>query len=297
MARPGGRQGNRRSPAARLEPAQRPRRSYRRQRGADDARSGSRRNCSEPRRPAISFGPACSSRRTAEHCFSTRSPTCRLATQGRILRVLTDQSFTRIGGHAPRQGRRPGCFGHRARPDGQEIAEGRFREDLYYRLNVVPVVKFPPLSDAARRHPDAGRSFRRALCRASAACRRTRSRLRCDGCAAILRLAGKCPAAAQRRRAHRDPRAPGDRIGRIDLDLLPAEVIGDQRRCRRTHDSDHGRTVAGSPRDVRARISAGTDPAFFGQHLAGPRPSSAWSAPHFTAKLKLLGITDTRNED
>lgn len=61
-----------------------------------------------------------------------------LETQAKILRVLQDQSFTRVGGQT------------QIKVDVRIIAstsinltraieEGRFREDLYYRLNVVPV--------------------------------------------------------------------------------------------------------------------------------------------------------------
>lgn len=61
-----------------------------------------------------------------------------LATQGRILRVLTDQSFSRVGGQrVVKVDVR--VVSATARDLTHEIAEGRFREDLYYRLNVVPV--------------------------------------------------------------------------------------------------------------------------------------------------------------
>ena len=68
-----------------------------------------------------------------------------IATQGRILRVLTDQSFTRVGGtRTVKVDVR--VVSATARDLQGEIAEGRFREDLYYRLNVVPVT-IPPLAD------------------------------------------------------------------------------------------------------------------------------------------------------
>ena len=67
-----------------------------------------------------------------------------LSTQARILRVLTEQSFVRVGGH--RQIRVDvRVVSSTSRNLEKEIAERRFREDLYYRLNVVPV-SVPPLN-------------------------------------------------------------------------------------------------------------------------------------------------------
>ena len=68
-----------------------------------------------------------------------------LSTQARILRVLTEQSFARVGGH--RQIRVDvRVVSSTSRNLEKEIAERRFREDLFYRLNVVPV-SVPPLSE------------------------------------------------------------------------------------------------------------------------------------------------------
>jgi two-component system, NtrC family, nitrogen regulation response regulator NtrX len=67
------------------------------------------------------------------------------STQARILRVLTEQAFVRVGGH--RQIRVDvRVVSSTARDLEKEIAERRFREDLFYRLNVVPVA-IPSLSD------------------------------------------------------------------------------------------------------------------------------------------------------
>ncbi|WP_228243856.1 sigma-54 dependent transcriptional regulator [Porphyrobacter sp. GA68] len=68
-----------------------------------------------------------------------------LSTQARILRVLTEQSFVRVGGN--RQiGVDARVVSSTARDLDKEIAEKRFREDLFYRLAVVPVA-VPPLAD------------------------------------------------------------------------------------------------------------------------------------------------------
>ncbi|OJY61612.1 MAG: sigma-54-dependent Fis family transcriptional regulator [Sphingobium sp. 66-54] len=68
-----------------------------------------------------------------------------LTTQGKILRVLTDQSFTRIGGQ--RQVKVDiRVISSTAHDLKEDIAARQFREDLYYRLNVVPLV-IPPLAE------------------------------------------------------------------------------------------------------------------------------------------------------
>ena len=68
-----------------------------------------------------------------------------LSTQARILRVLTEQSFVRVGG--TRQiGVDVRVVSSTARDLAKEMEEKRFREDLFYRLNVVPV-EVPSLSE------------------------------------------------------------------------------------------------------------------------------------------------------
>jgi two-component system nitrogen regulation response regulator NtrX len=68
-----------------------------------------------------------------------------LSTQARILRVLTEQAFVRVGGH--RQIRVDvRVISSTSKNLEKEIAERRFREDLFYRLNVVPVI-IPALAD------------------------------------------------------------------------------------------------------------------------------------------------------
>lgn len=68
-----------------------------------------------------------------------------ISTQARILRVLTEQSFVRVGG--TRQiGVDVRVVSSTARDLEKEMEEKRFREDLFYRLNVVPV-EVPSLAE------------------------------------------------------------------------------------------------------------------------------------------------------
>ncbi len=68
-----------------------------------------------------------------------------LETQGRIVRVLQDQTFERVGGKR-RVEVDVRVIASTNRDIPAEIAAGRFREDLYYRLNVVPI-SVPPLRE------------------------------------------------------------------------------------------------------------------------------------------------------
>ena len=100
-------------------------------------------------------------------------------TQAKILRVLTDQSHTRVGGQRPVKVD-VRVLSATSRNLSDEIAAGRFREDLYYRLNVVPV-QHPAAARAARGHSRAGPPFprplrRRAPHRARPTCRPRRWR-------------------------------------------------------------------------------------------------------------------------
>ena len=68
-----------------------------------------------------------------------------METQGKILRVLIDQTFQRVGG-STRVQVDVRVISSSTNDLRQEIELGRFREDLYHRLNVVPL-RVPPLSD------------------------------------------------------------------------------------------------------------------------------------------------------
>lgn len=69
------------------------------------------------------------------------------ATQGKIVRVLQEQIFERVGGNM-RVEVDVRVIASATRDLTEEMALGHFREDLYYRLNVVPV-SLPPLRERA----------------------------------------------------------------------------------------------------------------------------------------------------
>jgi two-component system NtrC family response regulator len=88
-----------------------------------------------------------------------------LATQVKLLRVLEEREFMRVGG------------GRNIRVDVRVLAatnvdlpsrirEGRFREDLYFRLKVI-TLRVPPLRERREDFPELTRVFLRSLCQAN----------------------------------------------------------------------------------------------------------------------------------
>ena len=68
-------------------------------------------------------------------------------TQAKILRILQEQKFERVGGNQTIEVD-VRVFAATNKDLKAEIRDGRFREDLYYRLNVIPV-HVPPLRERA----------------------------------------------------------------------------------------------------------------------------------------------------
>jgi len=145
-------------------------------------------------------------------------------TQAKILRVLTDQSYARVGG------RRPVKVDVRvlsatSRNLADEIGAGRFREDLYYRLNVVPV-RIPPLRERREDIPELVNHF---LARFAAERRIQTPELSKEAIAALQ--AHDWPGNVRQLRNIIERTlilTPGDRVGCIEVDLLPPEIIDSQ---------------------------------------------------------------------
>jgi len=90
-----------------------------------------------------------------------------LKTQAKILRILQEHKFERVGGTATIEvDVRVIAATNKALE--KEIAEGRFREDLYYRLNVIPF-QVPALRERRGDIPPLARAFVDEFCRESGA--------------------------------------------------------------------------------------------------------------------------------
>lgn len=147
-----------------------------------------------------------------------------LTTQARILRVLTDQRFTRVGGQRM-VNVDVRVVSSTAKELNAEIEAGRFREDLFYRLNVVPV-HIPPLAD---RREDVPALFAHFASRFAAERRVPNPEISEEAIAAMQ--AYEWPGNVRQFRNIVERTiilAPGERVAKIDADMLPAEILKDQ---------------------------------------------------------------------
>jgi two-component system nitrogen regulation response regulator NtrX len=88
-----------------------------------------------------------------------------LETQGRILRLLQEQRFTRLGGDQ-RIEVDVRVLASTNRDIKAEMAAGRFREDLYYRLSVVPL-QMPALAERRTDIPSLTKHFMQRAARSA----------------------------------------------------------------------------------------------------------------------------------
>ncbi|MEI5687254.1 nitrogen assimilation response regulator NtrX [Sphingomonas kyungheensis] len=215
-----------------------------------------------------------------------------IATQARILRVLTDQSFSRIGGtRIVKVDVR--VVSATSRDLTHEISEGRFREDLYYRLNVVPVV-LPPL---AERREDIPALVEHFMAHYAAERRVPTPEIAADAMVALQSYDWPGNVRQLRNVVERTIiLAPGDRIGRIDLDLLPAEVLGDQGDL----GSGGGGAIMGAPlreaRETFEREYLRVQIRRFSGNISRTASFIGMERSALHRKLKLLGITDVRED-
>ena len=126
-----------------------------------------------------------------------------LETQAKILRVLVDQNFQRVGGSS-RVYVDVRVVSSTSRDLAEAITEGRFREDLFHRLSVVPI-RVPSLAERREDIPELVQYFLKLVAASMGVHAAPRGRGRHGG-SAIARLAGKHPPAQEQCRTSDDPR-------------------------------------------------------------------------------------------
>jgi len=147
-----------------------------------------------------------------------------LSTQARILRVLTDQSFVRVGG--TRQiGVDVRVVSSTTRDLTVEMAEKRFREDLFYRLNVVPVV----LPSLAQRREDVPALAEHFFTRYSNDQGLAPPDISSEAMAALQAYDWPGNVRQLRNVVERTIiMTPREKLGTVEPDMLPPEIIGGQ---------------------------------------------------------------------
>jgi len=217
-----------------------------------------------------------------------------IATQARILRVLTDQSFTRVGGtRVVKVDVR--VVSATGRDLQQEIIDGTFREDLYYRLNVVPV-QIPALAERREDIPPLVEHF---VAHYANERRVQTPEVAPDAMIALQSYEWPGNVRQLRNVVERTViLAPGNRIARIDIDLLPPEVLGS------AGDGGGGATasaIMGSPlreaRESFEREYLRVQIRRFSGNISRTATFIGMERSALHRKLKLLGITETRGDE
>jgi two-component system nitrogen regulation response regulator NtrX len=144
------------------------------------------------------------------------------STQARILRVLTEQSFVRAGG-SRQIGVDVRVVSSTSRDLVKEIDEKRFREDLFYRLNVVPVT-IPALAERREDIPALAEHF---FTRYSAEQAIKPPVVTAEALAALQAYDWPGNVRQLRNVIERTViLTPRDRLARIESDMLPPEISG-----------------------------------------------------------------------
>ena len=212
-----------------------------------------------------------------------------MTTQAKILRVLTDQSFQRVGGtRAVKVDVR--VVSATARDLAAEIAEGHFREDLYYRLNVVPV-RLPPLAERREDIPLLAEAF---LARVAAE-RRVKTPVISDEAIAALQAFAWPGNVRQLRNIIERTLilAPTNSTERIDLDQLPPELTAEPARLL---PDQAARSIMGTPlreaREAFEREYLKVQIRRFSGNISRTAAFIGMERSALHRKLKALGIAD-----
>jgi two-component system, NtrC family, nitrogen regulation response regulator NtrX len=213
-------------------------------------------------------------------------------TQGKILRVLTDQSFTRVGGNRPvRVDVR--FVSATARELANEIAANRFREDLFYRLNVVPVA-IPPLAERREDIPLLAEQYAARF----ASEHRIRAPEFSDDAIAALQACDWPGNVRQLRNIIERTiiLAPTDKIQRIEADMLPAEVANSY-----SNSSGAVNALMGAPlreaREAFEREYLQVQIRRFSGNISKTASFVGMERSALHRKLKLLGITVRKSSE
>jgi two-component system nitrogen regulation response regulator NtrX len=217
-----------------------------------------------------------------------------LTTQAKILRVLTDQSFQRVGGtRAVKVDVR--VVSATARDLSAEIQAGRFREDLYYRLNVVPV-RLPPLAERREDIPHLAEYF---LARLATERRVKTPTITPDAIAALQAFAWPGNVRQLRNIVERTLiLAPANTTDCIDLEHLPPELTAEPARLL---PDQAARSIMGTPlreaREAFEREYLKVQIRRFSGNISRTAAFIGMERSALHRKLKALGIAENDRDE
>ncbi len=222
-------------------------------------------------------GAASSSWPTEAPCFWTNAGDLHASSQAKLLRVLQEGEFHRVGGEQPiRVSVR--VIAATNRDLTEMVAQQKFREDLYYRLCVMPV-RVPALRERRGGHPSpsrilSGASFAPAT--TSAPRRSSRRRSKRWSNTAGPAISASCATWWSAWRFWRAATC-------IEAGSVPSEIrLTRSPRRRAATCAKPGNRPSASISSAPCRIRTGTSPA--------PRALWEWSAPTCTSAFEPLGI-------
>ena len=214
--------------------------------------------------------------------------------QAKILRVLTDQSFTRVGGQRiVKVDMR--VVSSTARTLSEEIAGGRFREDLFYRLNVVPV-HLPALAERREDIPELVAHF---AARYAAELRLKNPAFTADSLAALQAYDWPGNVRQLRNVVERTViLAPGERISNVDVDMLPPEILNEQAQL---NPGEAVKAIMGTPlreaRETFEREYLRVQIRRFSGNISRTASFIGMERSALHRKLKALGLAEQRGEE
>jgi len=213
-----------------------------------------------------------------------------LDTQSRILRVLVEQKFARVGGSTP-VAVDVRVLSSTARDLEALIANGQFREDLFHRLAVVPV-RVPPLSERREDVPELVEAFVSQIGRQSGIqdCRIA------DNAMAVLQ-AHDWPGNIRQLRNNIERLMILSRVedgALITADMLPKEV-GEMLPFAGSSDGDHLISLPlKEAREAFERDYLVAQIGRFGGNISKTAEFVCMERSALHRKLKLLGLTDKK---
>jgi two-component system nitrogen regulation response regulator NtrX len=215
-------------------------------------------------------------------------------TQGKIVRVLQEQVFTRVGGNT-RVEVDVRVIASSSGDLQAEVAEGKIRQDLYYRLSVVPI-QVPPLTERREDIPLLANHFLAHAAEVSGTPLRTLGE---DAMAALQ--AYSWPGNVRQLRNAMEwvlIMAAGDASEAIRADMLPPEITSATPNVLRW---EKGGEIMGLPlRDAREMFEREyllAQVTRFGGNISRTANFIGMERSALHRKLKLLGVHGNSNEN